>query len=150
MLCVCNFSFVFLKPYVAFACWALINFKCRINMCYVCNILSYTYMNLLVLLPYIVYVCVVSYCVLVGGQAACQTSTAGIIQNLRDSKNLRLEPSALRPVLYRTRRRPAGKLFICLFLDPHFISAIAIANRSCGCSAWSKDGRGCHCVEAGL
>jgi len=31
--------------------------------------------------------------------------------------NLRLELSELRPALYRTRRRPAGKLFSFLFVD---------------------------------
>lgn len=40
------------------------------------TLLSYTYMHLLVLLPYIAYVRVIRYCVhlLVDGYAACQTT----------------------------------------------------------------------------
>jgi hypothetical protein len=84
-------------------------------------------MHLLVLLLYIVYVCVVSYYVhRLVDMPLVTLCTAAIIQNLRDPMNLCLQPSALRPVVYRTLRRPAGKLFIFLFLDPRFVSAIVI------------------------
>ena len=90
-------------------------------MYYVYNILVYRYMHLFVLLPYIIYVCVVSYCVhWLVDMLFVSLCTAGIIQNLRDSMNLRSEPSALRPVLYRSRRRPAGYLFYRIVFSAAF------------------------------